>query len=141
MVILVVYFAWLHLSCIVYLSFVQASLTSDIYPIHYGCRCILLPINLKWLQPLADDHRTQPLAKYNGWVLTDVLLFTHLVHLPKAYASKPILWIYALRRLKDISLWLWSFKNLFASICCRQREVSGYGIGYQACLNRQSYKR
>ena len=31
------------------------------------------------------------MAKYNGWVLTDVLLFTHLVHLPKAYASKPIL--------------------------------------------------
>ena len=27
--------------------------------------------------------------KLNCWVLTDVLLFTHLVHLPRAYASKP----------------------------------------------------
>ena len=29
------------------------------------------------------------MAEYDGWVLTDVLLFTHLVHLPRAYASKP----------------------------------------------------
>ena len=29
------------------------------------------------------------MAEYDGWVLTDVLLFTHLMHLPRAYASKP----------------------------------------------------
>ena len=40
--------------------------------------------------------------------LTDVLLFTHLVHLPAAYASKTVLWIYALRSFSDISLWLGS---------------------------------
>ena len=35
--------------------------------------------------------------------LTDVLLFTHLVHLPAAYASKTLQWIYALRSFKEIS--------------------------------------
>ena len=28
-------------------------------------------------------------AEHIEWFLTDVLLFTHLVHLPAAYASKP----------------------------------------------------
>lgn len=45
--ILVVDVAMRHLSWIGYLSFVQASLTSDIYPIHCGCKCILLPIVIK----------------------------------------------------------------------------------------------
>ena len=35
-----------HLSWLVYLSSVQASLTFDIYPTHYGCKCIRLPILL-----------------------------------------------------------------------------------------------
>ena len=56
------------------------------------------------------------MAKYNGWVLTDVLLFTHLVHLPKAYASKPILWIYALRMFKEISQRLCSFEDCSKSL-------------------------
>ena len=43
-------------------------------------------------QPSADDHRNQPPAEHIKCFLTDVLLFTHLVHLPMAYASKPILW-------------------------------------------------
>ena len=47
MVILVVDVAMRHLSWLVYLSSVQASLTSDIYPTHYGCKCILLPIVFK----------------------------------------------------------------------------------------------
>ena len=47
MVILVVDVAMRHLSRLVYLSSVQASLTSDNYPIHYGCKCILLPIVFK----------------------------------------------------------------------------------------------
>ena len=37
---------------------------------------------------MADDHRNQPEAEHIEWFLTDVLLFTHLVHLPAAYASK-----------------------------------------------------
>ena len=117
-----------HLSWLVYLSSVQASLTTDIYPTHYGCRCILLPIVFKWLQPMADDHRNQPKAEHIEWFLTFAFgnrialtvdrlstlrrpmpplsplthevrgdpimymwcinLFTHLVHLPSAYASK-----------------------------------------------------
>ena len=40
--------------------------------------------------------------------LTDVLLFTHLVHLPKAYASKLDQWIYALRKFGNISRQLYS---------------------------------
>ena len=36
----------------------------------------------------ADNHRNQPPAEHIEWFLTDVLLFTHLVHLPAAYASK-----------------------------------------------------
>ena len=47
MVILVVDVAMRHLSWLVYLSSVQASLTSDIYPTHYGCKCILLSIVFK----------------------------------------------------------------------------------------------
>ncbi len=47
MVILVVDVAMRHLSCLVYLSFGQANLTSDIYPIHYATLCAsLLPINI-----------------------------------------------------------------------------------------------
>ena len=40
-------------------------------------------------QPMADNRCNQPKAEYSDEVLTDVLLFTHLVHLPAAYASKP----------------------------------------------------
>ena len=64
MVILVVDVAMRHLSWLVYLSSVQASLTSYSYPIHYGCRCILLPIIFKWSQPKADNHWNQP----RGWI-------------------------------------------------------------------------
>ena len=39
---------------------------------------------------MADNRCNQPKAEYSDEVLTDVLLFTHLVHLPLAYASKPI---------------------------------------------------
>ena len=34
------------------------------------------------------------MAKYNGWVLTDVLLFTHLVHLPNQMGSPKHLLIF-----------------------------------------------
>ena len=59
-----------HLLWIVYLSSVQACLTSDNYPTHYGCKCILLPIIFKRLQPMADDHRNQPKAEYIERFLT-----------------------------------------------------------------------
>ena len=47
----------------------------------------------------ADDHSPSREAEYNGWFLTDVLLFTHLVHLPVAYASKTkyFSWLLTLR--------------------------------------------
>ena len=45
----------------------------------------------------------QPPAEYIEWFLTDVLLFTHLVHLPAAYASKTLQLSYALRSFNDIS--------------------------------------
>jgi hypothetical protein len=132
-----------HLLWIVYLSSVQASLTSDNYPTHYGCKCILLPIIFLWLQQIAANHRKSAwLNTLNGfwhsrsaigshWLLTlstlrrpmpplsplthevrgdpimymwCINLFTHLVHLPAAYASKTVLWIYALRSFNDISL-------------------------------------
>ena len=51
-------------------------------------------------------------AEHNGWFLTDVLLFTHLVHLPAAYASKTVQWIYALRSFKEISHRLSSFETV-----------------------------
>ena len=38
--------------------------------------------------------------------------FTHLVHLPAAYASKTVLWIYALRSFNEISLRLGSFETV-----------------------------
>ena len=41
-------------------------------------------------------------------LVVDVLLFTHHVHLPKAYASKPDQWIYALRKFGNISRRLYS---------------------------------
>ena len=43
------------------------------------------------------------MAEHIEWFLTDVLLFTHLVHLPAAYASKTVQWSYALRSFNDIS--------------------------------------
>ena len=51
----------------------------------------------------------QPTEK---WFLTDVLLFTHLMHLPAAYASKTVLWIYALRSFKEIGRRLGSFETV-----------------------------
>ena len=36
------------------------------------------------------------MAEHIEWFLTDVLLFTHLVHLPAAYASKNISYEYTL---------------------------------------------
>ena len=44
--------------------------------------------------------------------LTDVLLFTHLVHLPAAYASKTVQWMYALRSFNEISRRLGSFETV-----------------------------
>ena len=79
-----------HLSWLVYLSSVQASLTANSYPTHYGCLSILLPILLDDSAE-ADNLVPSHKAEYNGWFLTDVLLFTHLVHLPAAYASKTVL--------------------------------------------------
>ena len=66
-----------HLWWLVYLSSVQASLTSDNYPIHYGCKCILLPIVFKWFQPLADDHRNQSKG-WTHWMVFDrcVIIYT-----------------------------------------------------------------
>ena len=40
---------------------------------------------------MAANHRNQPTAEHIERFLTDVLLFTHLVHLPEAYASKTVL--------------------------------------------------
>ena len=40
---------------------------------------------------MAANHRKSAMAEYIEWFLTDVLLFTHLVHLPAAYASKTVL--------------------------------------------------
>ena len=37
---------------------------------------------------MAANHRNQPKAECNERFLTDVLLFTHLVHLPAADTSK-----------------------------------------------------
>ena len=127
MVILVVDVATRHLSWLVYLSSVQANLTSDSYPTHYGCKCILLPIVFKWSQPrliiMETSHRLNTLVGFwhsrsaigSHWLLTlstlrrpmpplsplthevrgdpimymwCINLFTHLVHLPAAYASK-----------------------------------------------------
>ena len=51
-------------------------------------------------------------AEHIGWFLTDVLLFTHLVHLPAAYASKTLQWIYALRSFKEIGRRLSSFETV-----------------------------
>ena len=44
--------------------------------------------NLQMIPAKAEIMETSREAEYNGWFLTDVLLFTHLVHLPTAYASK-----------------------------------------------------
>ena len=71
-------------------------------------------------------------AEHIEWFLTDVLLFTHLVHLPAAYASKTVLWIYALRSFNDISLRLGSFETVrrtFEVIWCVIAAVGRYGIG------------
>ena len=67
--------------------------------------------NLQMIPAKADNHRNQPPAEHIGWFLTDVLLFTHLVHLPAAYASKTLQWIYALRSSKEISRRLGSLKG------------------------------
>ena len=70
MVTLVVDVATRHLSWQVYLSSIQASLTSDNYPTHYGCKCILLPIIFKWSQPRLIIMETSREAEYNGRFLT-----------------------------------------------------------------------
>ena len=86
------------------------------------------------------------------WFLTDVLLFTHLMHLPAAYASKTLQWSYALRSSMDISQKLYSsntvrraFKVLFEdrmsdSSCCRQiRRRIGCRYGVQIYLSENRY--
>ena len=70
MVTLVVDVATRHLSWQVYLSSIQASLTSDNYPTHYGCKCILLPIIFKWSQPRLIIMETSREAEYIEWFLT-----------------------------------------------------------------------
>ena len=61
---------------------------------------------------MAANHRNQPTAEHIERFLTDVLLFTHLVHLPEAYASKTVLWIYASRSFKEISRRLGLFETV-----------------------------
>ena len=91
-------------------------------------------------------------AEYIEWFLTDVLLFTHLVHLPAAYASKTLQWSYALRSSMDISQKLYSsntvrraFKVLFEdrmsdSSCCRQiRRRIGCRYWVQIYLSKNRY--
>ena len=56
-------------------------------------------ITALWLMIIETSRK----AEHIEWFLTDVLLFTHLVHLPAAYASKTLQRIYALRSFKDIS--------------------------------------
>ena len=68
-----------------------------------------------------------------------MLLFTHLVHLPAAYASKTLQWIYALRSFKEISRRLGSFETVrralkavrrtLKTIWCVIAAVGRYGIG------------
>ena len=156
-----------HLSWLVYLSSVQASLTSDIYPIHYGCRCILLPIVFKWSQPLKADNHGKPAVRLNTmdgfwhsrsaigshWLLTlstlrrpmpplsplthevrgdpimymwCINLFTHLVHLPTAYASKTLQWSYALRSFKEIGRRLGLFETVRRALKAVCRTFKNY---------------
>ena len=68
------------------------------------------------------------MAEHIEWFLTDVLLFTHLVHLPAAYASKTLQWIYALRSFKEISRRLCSFETVrrtFKVIWCVIAAIAG----------------
>ena len=65
-------------------------------------------ITALWLMIIETSQK----AECNGWFLTDVLLFTHLVHLPAAYASKTLQWIYALRSFKENSYRLGSFETV-----------------------------
>ena len=95
--------------------------------------------------------------KLNCWVLTDVLLFTHLVHLPRAYASKPdnkkLPWIVYIPCRSKIFTQSVIIKNItpcvayahwkkiyLLSISYRLIIESGYRIGYKTWFNRQSYR-
>ena len=99
---------------------------SSIYPIYYGCLSILLPILLDdyslWLLIINPSRE----AEYNGWFLTDVLLFTHLVHLLAAYASKIVQWSYALRSFKEISHRLGLFETVRRALKTVRRAFENY---------------
>ena len=65
-------------------------------------------------------------AEHIEWFLTDVLLFTHLVHLPAAYASKTLQWIYALRSFNEISRRLGSFETVRRTLKAVRRTFKNY---------------
>ena len=113
-----------HLSWLVYLSSVQASLTSDNYPTHYGCKCILLPIIFKWLQPK---------AKYNGGFLI-ICVFANCSICQRHMHQKLVQWIYALRRFKEISQRLGSFEQ-FGELSMVRRAFKNYLV-YNSCNSR-----
>ena len=122
-----------HLSWLVYLSSVQASLTSDIYPTHYGCKCILLPIIFKWLQPMADDHRNQPKG-WTHWMVFDrcVIIYTSTVYAFGGYV-KNISYEYTLCVVSWILatgyVHLKQFGEHLKTIWCVIAARSRYGIG------------
>ena len=122
--ILVVDVAIRHLSWLVYLSPVQASLTAYSYPTHYGCKCILLPIIFKWLQPK---------AKYNGGFLI-ICVFANCSICQRHMHQKLVQWIYALRRFKEISQRLGSFEQ-FGELSMVRRAFKNYLV-YNSCNSR-----
>ena len=65
-------------------------------------------------------------AEHIEWFLTDVLLFTHLVHLPAAYASKTLQWIYALRSFKEIGRRIGSFETVRRALKAVRRTFKSY---------------
>ena len=65
-------------------------------------------------------------AEHIGWFLTDVLLFTHLVHLPTAYASKTLQWSYALRSFKEIGRRLGLFETVRRALKAVCRTFKNY---------------
>ena len=81
----------------------------------------------------------QPMAEYIEWFLTDVLLFTHLVHLPAAYASKTYLMNIRFaqfhgyqpqaRFIEQFEEHLKLFGEYLKNIWCVIAAVGRYGIG------------
>ena len=79
-------------------------------------------ITALWLMIIETSRK----AEYNGWFLTDVLLFTHLVHLPAAYASKTLQWIYALRSFREVSYRLGLFETVRRELKAVRRTFKNY---------------